>query len=117
MRLHCKKDEKTLGCHQCFTSREVQNVLFPHDSEARNQPGQKKVIPESLGLLDAWMGQAKRQVHSENSAEICHFLFTGQNLLVKIKDLKAKIISKNSKAKIPGRFLPDKAVGLMNLKS
>ena len=43
-----------------------------------------------------------------NSAEICHFLWTGQNTLVKIKNLKAKIISKNSKAKIPGRFLPNK---------
>ena len=101
MRLHCKKDEKTLGCHQCFTSREVQNVVFPHDSEARNQPGQKKVTSESLGLLDARMVQAKRQVHSENSAEICHFLFTGQNLLVKIKEsesknYKQKFESKNS---------------------
>jgi len=112
VRLHCKKDEKTLGCHQCFTSREVQNVLFPHDSEARNQPGQKKVIPESLGLLDAWMGQAKRQVHSETAPRSA----IGQNLLVKIKDLKAKIISKNSKAKIPGRFLPDKAVVVCKVK-
>jgi hypothetical protein len=35
---------------------------------------------------------------------------TGQNPLVKIKNLKAKIISKNSKAKIPGRFLPNKGM-------
>ena len=51
----------------------------------------------------------KRNVKcTANSAEICHFLWTGQNPLVKIKNLKAKIISKNSKAKIPGRFLPNK---------